>query len=118
MIGLYFSLGTLPTWFLLVFFLLYVFCTAISICAVGFSPGSIEGILVDAVKTIAVKGTDKKWHVDLNNIQTVKKTGTSMGDTQLVKGLIIDKEPVHSAMPKVIKDCSKDANGTSRPYPS
>ena len=61
-------------------------------------------LVVDAVKTIAVKGTDKKWHVDLNNIQTVKKTGTSMGDTQLVKGLIIDKEPVHSAMPKVIKN--------------
>ena len=36
MIGLYFALGTLPTWFLLVFFLLYVFCTAISISAVVF----------------------------------------------------------------------------------
>ena len=36
MIGLYFSLGSLPTWFLLVFFLLYVFCTAISISAVVF----------------------------------------------------------------------------------
>ncbi len=37
MIGLYFSLGSgLPTWFLLTFFLLYVFCTAISISAVVF----------------------------------------------------------------------------------
>lgn len=36
MIGLWFLLGTLPTWFLLVFFLLYVFCTAISISAVVF----------------------------------------------------------------------------------
>ena len=36
MIGLYFSLGTLPTWFMLTFFLLYVFCTAISISAVVF----------------------------------------------------------------------------------
>ena len=36
MIGLYFAVGTLPTWFLLVFFLLYVFCTAISISAVVF----------------------------------------------------------------------------------
>lgn len=36
MIGLYFALGSLPTWFLLVFFLLYVFCTAISISAVVF----------------------------------------------------------------------------------
>ena len=36
MIGIYFSLGTLPTWFMLTFFLLYVFCTAISISAVVF----------------------------------------------------------------------------------
>jgi len=36
MIGLWFLLGTLPTWFMLVFFLLYVFCTAISISAVVF----------------------------------------------------------------------------------
>ena len=36
MIGLYFALGTLPTWFMLSFFLLYVFCTAISISAVIF----------------------------------------------------------------------------------
>ena len=35
-IGLYFVLGTLPNWFMLTFFLLYVFCTAISISAVVF----------------------------------------------------------------------------------
>ncbi|MBR1678362.1 MAG: sugar porter family MFS transporter, partial [Bacteroidales bacterium] len=35
-IGAWFALGTLPTGFLLVFFLLYVFCTAISISAVVF----------------------------------------------------------------------------------
>lgn len=37
MIGLYFlPVTNLPTWFMLTFFLLYVFCTAISICAVVF----------------------------------------------------------------------------------
>lgn len=37
MIGLYFIPGTnLPNWFMLTFFLLYVFCTAISISAVVF----------------------------------------------------------------------------------
>ena len=36
-IGIYFLPATsLPTWFMLIFFLLYVFCTAISICAVVF----------------------------------------------------------------------------------
>ena len=60
-------------------------------------------LVVDAVKTVA-KEEDGKYTVDLNNIQTVKKTGASMDETELVKGLIIDKEPVHSAMPKIIKD--------------
>lgn len=60
-------------------------------------------LVVDAVKTVA-KEENGKYTVDLNNIQTVKKTGASMDETELVKGLIIDKEPVHSAMPKVIKD--------------
>ena len=36
MIAVWFITGSLPVWFLLVFFLLYVFCTAISICAVVF----------------------------------------------------------------------------------
>ena len=35
-IGIWFAVGTMPTWFLLTFFLLYVFCTAISISAVVF----------------------------------------------------------------------------------
>ena len=61
-------------------------------------------LVVDAVKTIMEKGDDGKYTADLNNIQTVKKTGASMEETQLVKGLIIDKEPVHSAMPKKIQN--------------
>ena len=60
-------------------------------------------LVVEAVKTVAQKD-GKKYKVDLNNIQTVKKTGASMEETELVKGLIIDKEPVHSAMPKYIEN--------------
>ncbi len=70
------------------------------ICA---SKDFFSKMTVDAVKTIAEK-TDDGYKIDLNNIQTVKKTGTSMEETKLVKGLIIDKEPVHSAMPKKIEN--------------
>ena len=63
-----------------------------------------SSLVVDAVKTIIEKDDEGKYTADLNNIQTVKKTGASMEETELVKGLIIDKEPVHSAMPKKIKD--------------
>ncbi|MCQ2086293.1 MAG: TCP-1/cpn60 chaperonin family protein [archaeon] len=68
------------------------------------SKGFFGKIVVDAVRTVTEKTRDGGYKVDLNNIQTVKKAGASMEETQIVKGLIIDKEPVHSAMPKVIKD--------------
>ena len=70
---------------------------------VNASKDFFSDLVVDAVKTIAEK-TKEGYKVDLNNIQTVKKTGSSMDETELVKGLIIDKEPVHSAMPKSIKN--------------
>lgn len=70
---------------------------------VNASKDFFSDLVVDAVKTIAEKTKDG-YTVDLNNIQTVKKTGSSMDETELVKGLIIDKEPVHSAMLKSIKN--------------
>ena len=60
-------------------------------------------LVVDAVKTITEKGKDG-YTADLRNIQTVKKTGGSMEETELIKGLIIDKEPVHTSMPKSLKN--------------
>jgi archaeal chaperonin len=58
---------------------------------------------VDAVITVAEK-TDGKITVDLDNIQVVKKQCGSMGDTEMIKGIIIDKEPVHPAMPKKVEN--------------
>jgi len=60
-------------------------------------------LVVDAVKTITEKTKDG-YSADLRNIQTVKKTGGSMEETELIKGLIIDKEPVHTSMPKSLKN--------------
>ncbi len=59
-------------------------------------------MVVDAVKTIIDKDAKGKYTADLKNIQTVKKAGASMEESQLVKGLIIDKEPVSPAMPKKV----------------
>ena len=41
--------------------------------------------------------------VDLKNIQTVKKAGAKMEESYIVKGLIIDKEPVQQNMPKTVE---------------
>ncbi len=60
-------------------------------------------LVVDAIKTV-VEDDDGVLTADLDNVQMVKKTGGWMEDTTLVKGLIIDKEPVHTSMPKKIEN--------------
>lgn len=77
--------------------------TAMNSKQINNSKDFFSKLVVDAVKTVAQKLEDG-YKVDLNNIQTVKKTGASMDETELVKGLIIDKEPVHAAMPKYIEN--------------
>ena len=59
-------------------------------------------MVVDAVKTIIEKDDAGKYHADLKNIQTVKKAGATMEESVLVKGLVIDKEPISNAMPKKV----------------
>lgn len=61
-------------------------------------------LVVDAVKTVAEKKEDGTYKVDLTNIQTVKKAGARMEETELHKGLVIDKEPVQPSMPKSVKN--------------
>jgi thermosome len=60
-------------------------------------------IAVKAVKQIAEKRGDK-WYIDLDNIQIIKKHGGSLMDSQLINGVVIDKEVVHPAMPKRVEN--------------
>jgi thermosome len=59
-------------------------------------------IAVDAVKQIAEKRGDR-WTADIDNIQIIKKEGEGLTATTLVEGVILDKEVVHSDMPKRIE---------------
>ncbi len=47
---------------------------------------------------------DGKRIVDIDNIKLEKKEGGSITDTQLIKGIVIDKEVVHPAMPRTVAD--------------
>jgi len=58
----------------------------------------IAKIIVEAVKTVM----DGK-EIDKDNIKLEKKHGGSAEDTELIRGVIIDKEVVHPAMPKKVK---------------
>jgi thermosome len=42
----------------------------------------------------------KTWKVDVDNVKVEKKTGESLGETSLINGIVLDKEVVHSGMPK------------------
>src|SRR5207245_3753067 len=56
---------------------------------------------VKAVKQIDEK-VDSKIKADIEQIKTLKKHGKSLEETELVKGIVIDKELAHAQMPKTI----------------
>ncbi|MFZ0896645.1 MAG: thermosome subunit beta [Candidatus Nitrosopolaris sp.] len=56
----------------------------------------LSQIDVNATKQVAEK--------KLDNIKVEKKAGASIPDTKLIKGMILDKEVVHSGMPKLIRN--------------
>jgi thermosome len=79
--------------------LLKVALTSMSSKAVGAAREHLAEIAIDAVKQITEQRGDKKI-ADIDNIQLVKKTGKSLLETQLISGIIIDKEVVHPGMLK------------------
>jgi thermosome len=59
-------------------------------------------IAVEAILHVARKLGDK-YSVDLDDIMVEKKRGESVTDTKLIGGLVLDKEVVHSGMPKRVE---------------
>jgi archaeal chaperonin len=62
----------------------------------------LADLVVDAVLAVAEKA-DKGYRVDIDNVKVEKKPGGSLKDTRLIQGIVLDKEVVHSGMPKVIE---------------
>jgi thermosome len=77
--------------------------TAMHSKGVGAAKEHFAEIAIEAVKQIVERRGDA-YSADIDNIQIIKKEGKSLLDTELVKGLIIDKEVVHPGMPKTVKD--------------
>ena len=76
--------------------------TSIRSKAVSSVRDHLSGIVIDAIKQV-IEERDGTVIADVDNVQIVKKTGEGLRDTQLVKGIIVDKEVVHAGMPKKIK---------------
>ncbi|MEM3736630.1 MAG: thermosome subunit beta [Candidatus Bathyarchaeia archaeon] len=77
--------------------------TSIRSKAISSARGSITDIAIDAVKQIVEKRGDT-YFADVEQVQVVKKAGESLSSTKLIKGIIIDKEVVHPAMPKKVEN--------------
>ncbi len=60
-------------------------------------------IAVKAVKTIAEE-VDGKIVADTDHIKIEKRQGGAVEDTELVDGIVLDKEVVHPAMPKRVEN--------------
>ncbi len=60
-------------------------------------------LAIDAVKQVT-ETRDGALTADKDDIQVIKKTGKSLLDTELIQGIIVDKEVVHSDMPKRIEN--------------
>jgi thermosome len=75
--------------------------TSMSSKAVGVARDHLAEIAIDAVKQVTEQRGDRQV-ADIDNIQIIKKEGKSLVDTQLVKGVILDKEVVHVGMPRLV----------------
>lgn len=62
----------------------------------------LADLVVKAVKAVAERQGDK-ISIDTDHIKIEKKEGGGIEDTELIKGVLIDKERVHSAMPKKVE---------------
>ncbi|MBA7598193.1 60 kDa chaperonin [subsurface metagenome] len=65
----------------------------------------LASLAVRAVKQIADK-TDGGYIIDIDYIGIEKKPGESTEDSQLIQGVILDKERVHPGMPKQVKNAT------------
>ncbi len=79
--------------------------TSVSTKLVSKESDVLSAIVVDALLQVAEK-TKGGLKVDIDDVKVEKKPGGSIRDTSLVKGIILDKEVVHSGMPKSVKSAS------------
>lgn len=76
--------------------------TAMTGKSVGGQSGYLADVAVKAVTSV-VEERDGKQLVDVENIKVEKKIGASIPETEVINGLVVDKERVHPRMPKKVE---------------
>ncbi len=62
----------------------------------------LANLAVEAILQVAEK-VNGEWKIDIDDVKIQKKAGGSISDTQMVKGIVLDKEVVHPGMPKRVE---------------
>jgi thermosome len=60
----------------------------------------LADLAVKAMIAVAEKQADGTFRADVDDVKVEKKTGESLKETSLISGIVLDKEIVHSGMPK------------------
>ena len=68
------------------------------------SKEKLADIAVKAVRDIIERDSQGKIKIERDNVKIERKAGGSIEDTELIQGIVIDKEKVHPAMPSVVKN--------------
>lgn len=62
----------------------------------------LSGLVVNAALQVS-EPNESAYIIDIDDVKVEKKTGGSLRDTKLIKGIVLDKEVVHGGMPKRIE---------------
>ena len=62
---------------------------------------NLGNIIVEAVLAVSEKNGNN-YTVDIDDIKVEKKSGGSISDSSILQGIVLDKEVVHSGMPKKV----------------
>jgi thermosome len=63
----------------------------------------LSKLVIDAALRVTDESRENKFKIDLDDVKVDKKAGGSLQDSQLIQGIVIDKEVVHAGMPKRIQ---------------
>ena len=66
----------------------------------------LAGLAVDAARAVTVEADDGSVVVDLAFVDVETQTGRSAGDSELLEGGVVDKDPVHEDMPTDFEDAN------------
>ncbi len=76
--------------------------TAMSSKFVSTSKDAIADVVVEAILAVS-KDLEEGEEINLSNIPRQKQMGMNASETELVRGIVLDKEIVHAGMPKKIE---------------